>query len=169
MVMISLLSAIGGFLFGYDTGIASIIFLVGSILLAAAQDRAMLVAGRVTVGAGIGLASMIVPVYLAETSPAHLRGRLVTLNTVFITGGQFVAALTAGAFSGVTQGWRYMLGLAGLPALFCRFSALLGCPNRRVWLGLPGSAWRRGQDLCWSALRARSPAAPTRNRMLSDV
>lgn len=50
---------------------------------------------------------MTVPVYIAEASPPHLRGQLVTVNTLFITGGQFTASLVDGAFSYVRRdGWR---------------------------------------------------------------
>lgn len=50
---------------------------------------------------------MTVPVYIAESSPPHLRGQLVTVNTLFITGGQFTASLIDGAFSYLQQnGWR---------------------------------------------------------------
>lgn len=55
----------------------------------------------------IGIASMTVPVYIAEASPPHLRGQLVTVNTLFITGGQFTASLIDGAFSYLRHdGWR---------------------------------------------------------------
>ena len=53
-----------------------------------------------------GAASMTVPVYVAEAAPAHLRGQLVTLNNVFITGGQFVAAVVDGLLSETREGWR---------------------------------------------------------------
>ncbi|KAK7816990.1 hypothetical protein U0070_014333 [Myodes glareolus] len=54
-----------------------------------------------------GLASMTVPVYIAEVSPPNLRGRLVTINTLFITGGQFFASVVDGAFSYLQKdGWR---------------------------------------------------------------
>ena len=54
-----------------------------------------------------GFASTTVPMYIAECSPVHLRGRLVTLNNVFITGGQFVASVVDGAFSwDKKDGWR---------------------------------------------------------------
>lgn len=50
---------------------------------------------------------MTVPVYIAEASPPHLRGQLVTVNTLFITGGQFTASLVDGAFSYLQHdGWR---------------------------------------------------------------
>ena len=50
---------------------------------------------------------MTVPVYIAEAAPAHLRGKLVTLNNVFITGGQFVASIIDGIFCyDKENGWR---------------------------------------------------------------
>lgn len=53
---------------------------------------------------------MTVPVYIAEAAPASVRGKLVTLNTVFITGGQFFASVIDGIFSYDTKnGWRYLI------------------------------------------------------------
>lgn len=51
---------------------------------------------------------MTVPVYIAEVSPPHQRGQLVTINSLFITGGQFIASLIDGAFSSLAHdSWRY--------------------------------------------------------------
>lgn len=52
---------------------------------------------------------MCVPVYISEVAPPWCRGRLTVIYTVNITGGQFVAAVICGAFSGVEEGWRYAL------------------------------------------------------------
>ena len=49
---------------------------------------------------------MSVPVYIAESAGPDMRGRLVTLNTIFITGGQFVASTVCGVFSSHPDGWR---------------------------------------------------------------
>lgn len=57
----------------------------------------------------VGVASMTVPVYIAEVAPPHLRGRLVTINTLFITGGQFFASVIDGIFSYLAKdGWRFV-------------------------------------------------------------
>lgn len=65
-----------------------------------------------------GIACMTVPVYIAEASPPHLRGQLVTLNTLFITGGQFTASLVDGAFSYLQHdGWRSDSRSAGVEAV----------------------------------------------------
>jgi len=56
-----------------------------------------------------GLASPTVPMYIAECAPSHQRGKLVTTNNIFITGGQFVASIVAGIFSyDYNNGWRYV-------------------------------------------------------------
>ena len=61
----------------------------------------------------VGFASMTVPVYISETAPSNIRGRLVVINTLFVTGGQFVATVIDGLFSiqhdfAVKNGWRYV-------------------------------------------------------------
>lgn len=63
-----------------------------------------------------GFASMVVPVYLSEVSPVNLRGRITVVNNIFITGGQVVSSIVAGAFSEVKMGWR-------LAAQLCTYSA----------------------------------------------
>ncbi|XP_043922139.1 proton myo-inositol cotransporter [Protopterus annectens] len=81
-----------------------------------------------------GIASMTVPVYIAECSPSHLRGRLVTVNNLFITGGQFFASLLDGVFSFLPKdGWRYMLGISAVPAVI-QFFGFLFLPESPRWL-----------------------------------
>ncbi|KAJ9581596.1 hypothetical protein L9F63_023230 [Diploptera punctata] len=81
----------------------------------------------------VGVASMSVPVYIAESASPTTRGRLVTINTILITGGQFVSSIICGAFSSHPDGWRYMLGLAALPACI-QFFGFLGMPESPRWL-----------------------------------
>uniref|UniRef100_UPI003AAF8B52 proton myo-inositol cotransporter-like n=1 Tax=Centroberyx gerrardi TaxID=166262 RepID=UPI003AAF8B52 len=184
--VLAVFSALGGFLFGYDTGVisgamlllkreldlsalwqellisstvaaaalsallggflnglfgrrvcillASFFFTVGGIVLSTAPSKEVLLVGRLIVGVGLGIASMTVPVYIAEASPPHLRGQLVTVNTLFITGGQFTASLIDGAFSYLQRdGWRYMLGLSVLPAVL-QFLGFLFLPESPRWL-----------------------------------
>ena len=59
-------------------------------------------------GSSTGLASMTVPIYLAECAPVHLRGRLTVADNMAITAGQFVAAVIDYGFSYVGHGWRYV-------------------------------------------------------------
>ena len=60
-----------------------------------------------------GLASMIVPVYLSESAEAGIRGRLTVTNTLFLTGGQFVASLVCGALAQTQGGWRLVTAVLG--------------------------------------------------------
>lgn len=75
-----------------------------------------MIAGRSIVGAAVGSASFVVPLYISEVSPSPFRGRLVTVASLFITGGQVVAYLVGWGFYGVGGGWRWMVGLGALPA-----------------------------------------------------
>ncbi|KAJ4924686.1 hypothetical protein JOQ06_003638 [Pogonophryne albipinna] len=135
----ALSALLGGFLnglFGRRVCIllASFFFAVGGIVLSTAPGKEVLLAGRLIVGVGLGIASMTVPVYIAEASPPHLRGQLVTVNTLFITAGQFTASLVDGAFSYLQRdGWRYMLGLSVLPAMI-QFLGFLFLPESPRWL-----------------------------------
>lgn len=88
--------------------LASLVFTAGAVVMGVAPNKYVLLCGRVIVGVGIGLAAMAVPMYIAESAPAHLRGKLVVMNNLFITGGQFVAAIIDGVFSGLSNntGWR---------------------------------------------------------------
>jgi SP family myo-inositol transporter-like MFS transporter 13 len=88
------------------------------LILALARSYGVLLFGRVVVGIAVGIASMIVPVYVSELAPKRIRGRLTTLNTLVITFGQVIAYVMNIAFARVPNGWRYMFGVAGIPALF---------------------------------------------------
>ncbi|GAA6040499.1 hypothetical protein JCM8097_005435 [Rhodosporidiobolus ruineniae] len=94
---------------------AAVLFAVGALEQAAAQVFKEVIFGRILVGIAVGLASMTLPVYLAEISPAALRGRLVASNVVFVTGGQVVAYLVDAVFYNVPSGWRYMFGFGAVP------------------------------------------------------
>ena len=99
-----------------------------------AESKEILLVGRVIIGAGIGLASMCVPMYISESAPPNYRGFLVTCNNLVITFGQFFAACVCGFFSKVEpDGWKYMLGLAGIPA-FLQFFGFLFMPESPRWL-----------------------------------
>lgn len=76
---------------------------------------------------------MTVPLYLAESAPADIRGKLTVINNLFITGGQFIAGLVDGAFADVHNGWRFMLGLAAIPALI-QFVGFFFLPESPRWL-----------------------------------
>lgn len=108
--------------------VGCILFTVGAILQAAAYSIAQMSVGRLIVGFGVGSAAMVVPLYIAEIAPTKVRGRLIGLNNMSITGGQVISYGVGAAFAHVPNGWRYMVGLGALPALV--LAALLPfCPE----------------------------------------
>ena len=206
--LVAVFSAIGGFLFGYDTGIvsgamvfiredfslnhtwqeliisitilgawifsliaanlasaygrkrvvyaASIIFAIGSIIMCSAWERWSLLIGRFVVGAGVGLSSMVIPMFIAEMAPSRIRGSLVTTNNLFIAGGQAFAAILAGAFGMIpgSAGWRLMLGVAAIPSAI-QFIGFLFIPESPRWL----VSKARDEDARDSLKRIRGPDA----------
>jgi MFS transporter, SP family, galactose:H+ symporter len=97
--------------------VTAAIFGIGALASAVAPSPAILIFSRVVLGLAIGLASTNVPVYLSEVAPPHARGWVVSLFQLAVTVGIVAAYLTDYAFAGVEEGWRWMLGLALLPAL----------------------------------------------------
>ena len=67
--------------------VADVIFFFGAIFMGIAPNVSMLIFGRFVVGFGVGMASMIVPLYLAEAAPPDIRGRIVATNIAFVTSG----------------------------------------------------------------------------------
>ncbi|KAJ2612873.1 hypothetical protein H4S08_002497, partial [Coemansia sp. RSA 1365] len=98
------------------TLISSLVFIFGALLMTFSTGYAMLVGGRVVVGLGVGAASMVVPIYIGELAPKELRGRLVTLNVLAITGGQLIAYLVTWALADVHNGWKWAFAISAFPA-----------------------------------------------------
>lgn len=109
------------------------LFICGSLLMALASTPGIVIVGRAVVGLGIGIASVVVPVYIAECSQAAVRAELVSANVLMITGGQLVSYLVNYGFSAVVGTWRWMLAAAALPAAV-QLVALLGMPESPQWL-----------------------------------
>ncbi|KAH8510945.1 hypothetical protein H0E87_008466 [Populus deltoides] len=119
--------------------IADFLFFTGAVIMASAPGPALLIIGRVFVGLGVGMASMTAPLYISEASPAKIRGALVSTNGFLITGGQFLSYLINLAFTKAPGTWRWMLGIAGVPALL-QFSLMLLLPESPRWL------FRKGRE-----------------------
>ncbi|CAA7017205.1 unnamed protein product [Microthlaspi erraticum] len=119
--------------------IAGVFFIIGVILNAAAQNLAMLIAGRILLGCGVGFANQAVPLFLSEIAPTRIRGGLNILFQLNVTIGILFANLVNYGTAKIEGGWgwRLSLGLAGIPALLLTVGALLvtETPNSLVERG----------------------------------
>ena len=96
---------------------SDVLFVLGALWQAVSGSVWAMILGRAVVGLAIGGASLITPLYISELAPSHIRGRLVTVSLLFITGGQVVAYVVGWAFSSMPGGWRWMVGLGAAPAI----------------------------------------------------
>ncbi len=127
---------------------AAVLFTVSALATGYFDDFVMFNIARFIGGVGIGVASALSPMYIAEVSPAHIRGRMVSLNQMTIVlgilGAQIVNMLLArDTTDPVSQawnlewGWRWMFWAETLPAaLFLVMSFFI--PESPVYLGLKG-------------------------------
>ncbi|WP_280342598.1 sugar porter family MFS transporter [Nocardia neocaledoniensis] len=108
--------------------IAAALFFLSAVVTGFAPDVWVLVLGRVVGGLGVGIASVIAPAYIAETSPARIRGRLGSLQQLAIVLGIFLALLVDYVLAEIAGGagevlwfgleaWRWMFLSMMIPAL----------------------------------------------------
>jgi SP family arabinose:H+ symporter-like MFS transporter len=132
--------------------ISAILFLVSAIGCMYAHSFTALILFRLIGGLGIGVASMVSPLYISEFAPSHLRGMMVSLYQLALTIGivlaYFTNAYLADHVSVVyasesltrilnTEVWRAMLGLGAIPA-FVFLICLFMVPESPRWLLLKG-------------------------------
>ena len=133
--------------------IAALLFLLSAIGCGFTQSIEWLVFWRVVGGIGVGVASVIAPAYIAEVSPAHLRGRLGSLQQMGIVLGIFLsllidALLAHGAGGAANEmwfglaAWRWMFLVMAVPAVLYGIGAFLipESPRYLVSVGRPDEA-----------------------------
>ena len=130
---------------------AALLFAVSAVASAMAPSFTALVSARIVGGLGVGMALIIAPMYIAEISPAALRGRMVSLNQLNIVVGISVAFFSnylilklgqsqadwAVALRLEEWNWRWMLGLETAPAVLY-FLCLYLVPESPRWLIMQG-------------------------------
>ena len=135
--------------YGRRTGLllAAAIFGVSALAMALAPTRNVFIAARFMAGIGVGMASMLSPMYIAEISPAHLRGRMVAINQLTVVTGILVTNLVNYSLRNMgPDAWRWMFGLGIIPSgLF--FLGALWLPESPRWLVNAGRSAAAGAIL----------------------
>lgn len=130
---------------------ASVIFLLSAVGTGMVNELSWLINYRLLGGVGIGIASALAPMYIAEIVPAKSRGVYVSLNQLTIVLGILTAQLVnwaiadpvvpgvdlAGSWN-VEQGWRWMFWACGIPAAIY-IVLLLFVPESPRWLAVNGN------------------------------
>ncbi|GME83056.1 unnamed protein product [Ambrosiozyma monospora] len=94
---------------------SNILFVVGSVIQCASQTVWTMIVGRFVMGFGVGIGSLIAPLYISEMAPPRFRGRMVVVNCLCITGGQLVAYAIGAGLDKVHNGWRIIVGISMIP------------------------------------------------------
>ncbi|OAP59076.1 hypothetical protein AYL99_06374 [Fonsecaea erecta] len=94
-----------------------VIFCIGNIVMISSEHHwYQIMMGRWVAGLGVGALSLLVPMYMAETAPRHIRGSLISTYQLFITFGIFLAAcINFGTYEhqrGNSGSWRIPMGIA---------------------------------------------------------
>jgi len=114
--------------------IAALIFAVSSLGMAFSPTLPVFIIMRFAAGIGVGMASMLSPMYIAEVSPAAIRGRNVAINQLTIVIGILITNLVNYCLAdhGV-DAWRWMFGLGVIPSVLF-FTGVLWLPESPRWL-----------------------------------
>ena len=118
--------------------LCAVLFTISTILSALPRSFTELVIARFIGGMGVGMASVVSPMYIAEISPAKIRGRLVALNQLAIVVGILLSYLSNWLLvdTGINN-WRYMLVAEILPAITF-LVGLFFIPESPRWLTKEG-------------------------------
>lgn len=135
--------------FGRKKGLAlaAAIFLVSSLAMAVAHNSVAFIIARFVAGIGVGMASVLSPMYIAEIAPTQIRGRMVSINQLTIVLGIFITNfVNYGLRNEGADAWRWMVGLGAVPSLLFLLG-VLWLPESPRWLIKTGKDANAGDIL----------------------
>ena len=113
----------------------AVLYIISALGCAFAGSSAVLIVFRILSGLAVGATSVICPMYISEISPAHNRGRLVSMNQFAITIGIVLAYIFDFLLIGFgDNSWRYMLAIPALFGLLYLIFILISFPESPRWL-----------------------------------
>lgn len=113
--------------------VAAGVFMISSVMMGWASDYTMLITWRIIAGIGVGAASMLSPLYIAEVSPASVRGRMVSINQFTVVIGILLAYFSSYLLAGVENNWRWMFTSGAVPSMLF-FACVFLVPESPRWL-----------------------------------
>ncbi|SCU94140.1 LAME_0F06282g1_1 [Lachancea meyersii CBS 8951] len=116
---------------------SNVLFVIGAALQVSAHTFWQMAIGRLIMGFGVGIGSLISPLFIGEIAPKMIRGRLVVINSLCLTGGQLIAYGCGAGLDKVHNGWRILVGLSLIPTCiqFVCFCFLPDTPRFYVMKG----------------------------------
>ncbi|HEX7324548.1 MAG TPA: sugar porter family MFS transporter [Rhodanobacteraceae bacterium] len=116
----------------FSVNVSAVVYIVGTAIVVAASNFGMILGGRLIEGLGIGIITIVAPLYLAETLPAKLRGRGIALFQLCLTFGIVIGYVVNFALKG-TGDWRTMFAVSFLPAAVFLAGGLFVVPRSPRW------------------------------------
>jgi SP family sugar:H+ symporter-like MFS transporter len=153
--------------------IAAALFILSAFAAGAAQSATMMIAARFAAGIGVGAASVLSPAYISEVTPAHIRGRLSSVQQVMIIAGltgaflaNYFLARTAGRSTSLLwlhfPAWRWMFWMQMLPAGVFLLTLLLIPESPRYLVA-------RGRHALARSVLTRLLGAEAADRKLAEI
>ncbi|GAB3063515.1 sugar porter family MFS transporter [Virgibacillus ainsalahensis] len=112
--------------------IIAILFIVGSLGSALAPGVTTLIIARIINGLGVGGSMAIIPVYMSELAPTHMRGKLTALYQLMLTVG-ILTSYFSNHLLAPMEAWRWMLAVSALPGIAILIG-LIFMPESPRWL-----------------------------------
>jgi len=111
-----------------------VLYVLSAVGTALAPNVGLFIAARIVGGLGIGMSTVVAPIYIAEISPPRHRGRLAGMFQFNIVFGIVIAFVSNALLSNIgSDAWRWMLGVAAFPSLL--YTALcFALPESPRWL-----------------------------------